>query len=562
MHRIDGTGATVDGMFTEGNPAEGVPATTVTAAWLNDQQESLCNIVEEAGETPQKGNFTQLYLAIKKLFGDFLQIGANAANTRPIAEKLQELKSPKDFGATGDGVANDQAAFDALEVVLKGRAINLDGKTYLVTTRPKRNTYYNGKFKVGGAILPASLFDTYRNMPPKAHYYGGQLAALHKALTNPLEQLTNITFIGDSITWGDTLPENAVSTPRNNTLADPRDVFLSPSFVNEFKRYIGATYFDNAVPVLSNWSYSASGESTATYKKTLLLYPNLTPFTITQSGGTTSVTDSATPAAKLGYRCRLGDGNAAGTSYIDVSFNFTGNKLAIWFTSINTSSANYELIVDGVNLGEFETWTGVTANAQRREHTFNYVRNKTVTIRTKRRTDYASTRYLDFEALEVEKTCTIVNQGIIGTTSHHYKANMFGAYGPSVLTSDVNHVIVQLGTNDRISSWPTYNKPNGQNNFERNLKELLDLLTPTTSVTLMCANPATLDAPPTYTFGMQVVRDVVNSVGKERSLDVIDNYTIFRGAHLDDVTADGLHPNDLGHLLIARNIVGALEAAR
>ncbi|MCY1360645.1 hypothetical protein D9M69_472800 [compost metagenome] len=67
MHRIDVPSATPDNLFTEGSPTGGVPATTVTAAWLNDVQEGLCAVVEAAGLTLEKGNATQLQTAITGL---------------------------------------------------------------------------------------------------------------------------------------------------------------------------------------------------------------------------------------------------------------------------------------------------------------------------------------------------------------------------------------------------------------------------------------------------------------------------------------------------------------
>ena len=45
MDRINTPTATEDRKFTEGNPDQGVPATVVTADWLNDVQEELANFV-------------------------------------------------------------------------------------------------------------------------------------------------------------------------------------------------------------------------------------------------------------------------------------------------------------------------------------------------------------------------------------------------------------------------------------------------------------------------------------------------------------------------------------
>lgn len=67
MHRIDGPGATVDGKFTEGNPAAGVPATVVTAAWMTDVQEELISVLSTAGIAPVKGTQDQLLKAIRTI---------------------------------------------------------------------------------------------------------------------------------------------------------------------------------------------------------------------------------------------------------------------------------------------------------------------------------------------------------------------------------------------------------------------------------------------------------------------------------------------------------------
>lgn len=64
MHRIDGAGATVDKQFTDGDPVGGIPATVVTDDWLNDLQENVCKVVEDAGATLTKGNYSQLKDAI------------------------------------------------------------------------------------------------------------------------------------------------------------------------------------------------------------------------------------------------------------------------------------------------------------------------------------------------------------------------------------------------------------------------------------------------------------------------------------------------------------------
>ena len=70
MHRIDSSTATPDGRFTEGNPTIPVPATTVTADWLNGVQEELVAILAAAGIAPNKASNVQVLSAILDLIAD------------------------------------------------------------------------------------------------------------------------------------------------------------------------------------------------------------------------------------------------------------------------------------------------------------------------------------------------------------------------------------------------------------------------------------------------------------------------------------------------------------
>lgn len=67
MHRIDSPGATIDNLFTEGNPSLGIPATEVSDDWLNDVQEEISNLIENQGITLVKGQQDQLEAAIALL---------------------------------------------------------------------------------------------------------------------------------------------------------------------------------------------------------------------------------------------------------------------------------------------------------------------------------------------------------------------------------------------------------------------------------------------------------------------------------------------------------------
>lgn len=63
----EAVGPNPDSFFTEGDPGLAVPATVVTADWLNAVQEEICNVIEEAGDTLDKADRTQLKAAIETM---------------------------------------------------------------------------------------------------------------------------------------------------------------------------------------------------------------------------------------------------------------------------------------------------------------------------------------------------------------------------------------------------------------------------------------------------------------------------------------------------------------
>lgn len=87
MHRIDSAGATVGGLFTEGNPSTGTPATVVSADWANAVQEEIIAVLTAAGIAPVKAVNTQLTQAINALIAAAIGGGGGvAASSVSIAD--------------------------------------------------------------------------------------------------------------------------------------------------------------------------------------------------------------------------------------------------------------------------------------------------------------------------------------------------------------------------------------------------------------------------------------------------------------------------------------------
>jgi hypothetical protein len=85
MHRIDTSGS-VAGEFSEGNPSTGTPATVLGAAWLNDLQANVLEVLEEGGIDPTKGRARDLVEAIMAIAsGAAGSGGGSVPTTRMIA---------------------------------------------------------------------------------------------------------------------------------------------------------------------------------------------------------------------------------------------------------------------------------------------------------------------------------------------------------------------------------------------------------------------------------------------------------------------------------------------
>lgn len=94
-----------NGKYTEGNVAQGIPATVVTADHLNAITEEIVNVITGAGITLDKNQNDQLQGAI----------GAITGNPIPKSALVQNFNSPNT-----DTVASTNAIIDLLNALLPG----------------------------------------------------------------------------------------------------------------------------------------------------------------------------------------------------------------------------------------------------------------------------------------------------------------------------------------------------------------------------------------------------------------------------------------------------------
>lgn len=107
MHKIDGPGATEEQRFTEGDPVVPIPATDVTADWLNAVQDEFVNVLAAAGITPDKADNTQVLGAIRQLVLDGRR---HLAVTAPLEVSFAEGTGAATF-ALSSGAKYDLCEF-------------------------------------------------------------------------------------------------------------------------------------------------------------------------------------------------------------------------------------------------------------------------------------------------------------------------------------------------------------------------------------------------------------------------------------------------------------------
>ena len=103
MKRTTAEGATIDNRYTEGNPALGIPATVVGGEEMNNIQEELCNIVEDAGLTLNGSDEDQVLEALKiiiqrggtQITGDIDNNQAAAVDLTGVSFDKTEVKSAR-----------------------------------------------------------------------------------------------------------------------------------------------------------------------------------------------------------------------------------------------------------------------------------------------------------------------------------------------------------------------------------------------------------------------------------------------------------------------------------
>ncbi|RYC10081.1 SGNH/GDSL hydrolase family protein [Ciceribacter ferrooxidans] len=364
--------------------------------------------------------------------------------------------------------------------------------------------------------------------------------ALSTDIANPLWSVI-VTLIGDSITWGLGTSDAGVSEPRAHSLSDPRDVLTSSSWANKLGRWLG-------YKVCNQENFSNPAPGVRQYRQSHLIAPWDNPnVTVNLSTGAPKPkTSTAASGGKLYRYTSVPPSN-------EMQFTFFGDEITVWFTTIGDDpSATFTVYVDGSAVATVSHYGVPAAYSQ------SYMISAALGKHVVRVVNNSATQNLRIEALEHNRICRVVNQGIIGTMSTEWVPT--GTLLADGLTADSNHVVIQLGTNDR-----------GHTTQPRAPQQIIDSLT--TIITWIGENRPNaniaLMAPPqaigtseeggggTYYYSTAEVSQAIAMVARRLGLPFLDNYamTAQLGINGDTFLSDNLHPNDFGHSEMFKSIV-------
>lgn len=314
-----------------------------------------------------------------------------------------------------------------------------------------------------------------------------------------------------------------------------------------------ALYFERTVTVSNQ---GISGASTASY----LMYnfpASVTTGVIKKLTEQTNWNEVMTGTGATSLLVRPSPGSTTGEQRIygflsnsswDITFTIpAGNdRVAIGYSSLPNTGA-IDVYADNVLITRIHTADWYAGN------TGGTAKSSEVTIPTTT-TSIKLTCIYEIQS-GAGSNCYIYLEGVGYRNSASVSYPINNGFGDGVcLTVKDCFAFFQLGTNDRIST-----KVRAPDEISTNTEKMLELL-PQGCLPILMVSPQA-EVLPTHAYDMHQVRNAIAKVAARRGIDFIDNYSLFGDCPLKYFTKDNLHPNDIGHALIARNITNAIECA-
>lgn len=407
------------------------------------------------------------------------------------------------------------------------------------------------------------------------NHYGTQSQNLIKMLSKEFKNKILIYLLGDSITWGMNANPIGNMNPRTGQLSDPRNINTSPSYANILSDFLGNYNMMSTTKSFSNWNGSPSGDCIRKYVglKTNGFYPTNSSFT-TNSSGTDPIQSNwirygyvLNPyIATYGVQTTL-NYNSNGTSYTSLKFNVEKiNKLnvliqclrAIQNTTVDFMQTKISVYSNNNFIRDYVvTSSDVDTNGQY-DLEINFNNDITGEIELRYSSNGINglinngTYRGGIWGYYYNKQITIINQGIIGINTMKVLQNVVNQNG----IKNADFVITQIGTNDRIRKLDA-NDGDGFDGLYYVLTQLDNEIKNITTNRIYMASNNCNDIS-NQVLNQEQVRNCIKLFCLNNNIDFIDNYQASLNYDKTTILSDGLHPNNIGHQLIANNIITSL----
>ncbi|WP_180401874.1 MULTISPECIES: SGNH/GDSL hydrolase family protein [Klebsiella pneumoniae complex] len=372
------------------------------------------------------------------------------------------------------------------------------------------------------------------------------VADLYDAITNPLRD-SHIGHIGDSIDWGVGATGIASIDPRSHQLSDARNNFTSRTWVNLFRKWTAelSCHAKNEVDTqstgLSTYYNPVNIEVQDAWKE--FTPADISSGLLTQTKAETIRTFGANHCIDI----------LAGRS---VSFQFSGPAISLVYATLQNLNAS--IYIDGVlNTSVVTDGTVTPAFGTRLD-----ISGLTDAIHTMRIECAASAGSpLRLQYLVRNKRHSVMNSGLIGTNTAEWLPGGT-LLVPEALPSNVTHVLIKLGTNDRgMATGPGY-MAGAQGTFV-NLCAIVNSLRSTyPGVRIILIAPPYAPTDSAYGSSDEIAR-AVRRAARVLECGFIDLYSPTLELEMQGETwlSDGLHPNDYGYRAMFKAVQAAIVSA-
>ncbi|HBY1581022.1 TPA: SGNH/GDSL hydrolase family protein [Klebsiella pneumoniae] len=372
------------------------------------------------------------------------------------------------------------------------------------------------------------------------------VADLYDAITNPLRD-SHIGHIGDSIDWGVGATGIASIDPRSHQLSDARNNFTSRTWVNLFRKWTAElschakNEVDTQATGLSTYYNAVNVEVQDAWKD--FTPADISSGLLTQTKAETLRTFGANHAIDI----------LAGRA---VSFQFSGPAISLVYATLQNLNAS--IYIDGVLNASVVTDGTVTPTFGTRLD----ISGLTDTIHTMRIECAASAGSpLRLQYLVRNKRHSVMNSGLIGTNTAEWLPGGT-LLVPEALPSNVTHILIKLGTNDRgMATGPGY-MAGAQGTFV-NLNAIVNSLRSTyPGVRIILIAPPYAPTDSAYGSSDEIAR-AVRRAARVLECGFIDLYSPTLELELQGETwlSDGLHPNDYGYRTMFKAVQAAIVSA-